>query len=407
MVRSIYITDAGDYEVIETGEGYLKAKVTIARAGVFPYLEGDNIVMKAKLPEDLSSKETMDSARGAPVTENHPTDKDGDYVEVTPDNAFMFVKGNISEPIYQDNKIIALETLHDAELIAKVKAGEKREVSIGFVFDEERTPGSFNGQAYQAVQRNIRINHVAHVDRGRQGREVKIHIDREDLVMGKDKAQQGQPDAYTWRTIDGVDISVSKEAHTELTALKAKASDAEDKLKERDEEIKALKKTDGKDKDKAGDEDKTAKKIEELEGKLQAKDEAITKLQTELKQTKDEMPNLVADAAKARTELEAHADAAGIAHDGLADKDIKLQVIAKHLPFKSGLQIDALSEERIDAQFDAAMQVVKAKGGGQAQGGDGQGSKGADQVSHDEDIKQRRQKMGAGAYDGDKEEGGK
>jgi hypothetical protein len=45
--------------------------------------------------------------------------------------------------------------------IDAVKQGLKNDVSIGFSYEEDRTPGEFRGQRYDYTQRNIFIDHVA------------------------------------------------------------------------------------------------------------------------------------------------------------------------------------------------------------------------------------------------------
>jgi len=46
-------------------------------------------------------------------------------------------------------------------VIEQIKNGMMRGVSIGFTYEEDRTPGDWNGQKYDFVQRNIFIDHVA------------------------------------------------------------------------------------------------------------------------------------------------------------------------------------------------------------------------------------------------------
>jgi len=48
-----------------------------------------------------------------------------------------------------------------AEILDQVKSGALRDVSIGFTYEEDKTPGEFEGQGYDYVQRNIFIDHVA------------------------------------------------------------------------------------------------------------------------------------------------------------------------------------------------------------------------------------------------------
>ena len=46
------------------------------------------------------------------------------------------------------------------QLLDDVKSGALRDVSIGFTYEEDRTPGEWEGQAYDFAQRNIFIDHV-------------------------------------------------------------------------------------------------------------------------------------------------------------------------------------------------------------------------------------------------------
>jgi len=48
-----------------------------------------------------------------------------------------------------------------SDVIAKIKSGDLRDVSIGFTYEEDRTPGEWNGSKYDYVQRNIFIDHLA------------------------------------------------------------------------------------------------------------------------------------------------------------------------------------------------------------------------------------------------------
>ena len=57
--------------------------------------------------------------------------------------------------------------------IGEIEAG-KKELSMGYFCDYELTPGTFDGQHYDAVQRNIRGNHIALVEEGRMGADVRV-----------------------------------------------------------------------------------------------------------------------------------------------------------------------------------------------------------------------------------------
>ncbi len=48
-----------------------------------------------------------------------------------------------------------------AALLDELRSGKSADVSIGFLYDEDKTPGEFRGQKYDFVQRNLFIDHVA------------------------------------------------------------------------------------------------------------------------------------------------------------------------------------------------------------------------------------------------------
>ena len=47
------------------------------------------------------------------------------------------------------------------EVLDKIKSGQLKDNSIGFSCDKDVTPGEFQGQKYDYVQRNICIDHLA------------------------------------------------------------------------------------------------------------------------------------------------------------------------------------------------------------------------------------------------------
>lgn len=47
------------------------------------------------------------------------------------------------------------------KVLSEIRNGQKRDVSIGFTFDTDNTPGVWSGIKYDYVQRNIFLNHLA------------------------------------------------------------------------------------------------------------------------------------------------------------------------------------------------------------------------------------------------------
>lgn len=173
-----YRYDKATIVPIESTPGFLRARVAIARPGVFPYIYRDGTIrMEAKLPDEILSEQTIESAKGAPVTHGLPPLDDSRGL-VTPEKWHKYVKGALGDEVQIINNMpLFNETVFDAGLIEELKKGNKLEVSIGFETDIDPTPVEYAGQKYDCIQRNIRINHVAHVDSGRAGDTVRAYLD--------------------------------------------------------------------------------------------------------------------------------------------------------------------------------------------------------------------------------------
>lgn len=168
--------DRATIEPIQTEEGFLKARVRLSRPGVYPYFLPDGSIRKeAKLPDELFKKSVLDSLNGAPFTNEHPSIQEGGFV--TSENYIQLMKGTISNPAVNDGFLEGELTVYDSKLIEEIKSRKKTEVSIGFKSVIDKTPGELNGERFDAVQRNIRVNHVALVKQGNAGPEVRIQLD--------------------------------------------------------------------------------------------------------------------------------------------------------------------------------------------------------------------------------------
>jgi len=77
------------------------------------------------------------------------------------------VAGKAIRPRFVDGAVIADLEIYCDELKKLIESGKLREVSLGFFADVVDECGTFNGDQYQAVQRNIFPDHVAVVEHGR------------------------------------------------------------------------------------------------------------------------------------------------------------------------------------------------------------------------------------------------
>ena len=391
-------TDRTNLKIIETGEGFLKAKITIARPGVFQYMNTDGSVSyEAKLPGDILSAHTVNSAKGVPITDDHPK-INGEHIIVDSENYNQFVRGNVSEPKIEDGQIVALATIYDSELIKRIKSKEQIQSSIGFTFETDKNPGIFEGQNFDFAQKNITINHVALVKNGRAGDKVKIHIDKKDgknmkwIVDGSDASN-----LLTYRRFDETDIQVDSEIHGELMSARNQTKEVQKNFDALEKENKILKEQNEKLKADAGDIPDKEKLVDQLEV-ANDKAEALQKKYDELEAS---IPDMVDNNTRERLQLVEFAKSVDpeLKTDSLSNKEIKLQVIAKGLPFKAGVKMDSVSDDAIEARFDAACELLRERA---TDTNTGTASTGFDRNSVDEkknalqNVYQREQKKNDG-----------
>ena len=57
------------------------------------------------------------------------------------------------------HKIISLNSTKELHL--NLESGERKEISLGYKCRLEQTSGTINGESYDAIQRDIVVNHIA------------------------------------------------------------------------------------------------------------------------------------------------------------------------------------------------------------------------------------------------------
>ena len=150
----------------------------ISKVGVFPYLgkqidsslEPDKVYMVLRPADELFSSEALASFNENPVPLVDDHTMLGD--EFTPAEQ----KGidGVVQNIRQDgDKLIGDLSIYSTELKKKIANG-KKDLSMGYFCEYDLTGGEYNGEHYDAIQRNIRSNHIALVDRGRCGHDVRV-----------------------------------------------------------------------------------------------------------------------------------------------------------------------------------------------------------------------------------------
>jgi hypothetical protein len=306
----------------------LKASAYLTRAGVFSYVGADGrVTRELRPPAEVFKADSLSSLEMVPVTDDHPS------ARVDSSNVKEFSVGHVGDSVKQDgNKILARVLVTDAKVIEKIKAG-KRETSCGYTCDVSAESGVYEGSPYDAVQKNIRYNHVALVDRGRAGPEVRLRLDSAGTIAVQkehtDRASEGE---ITMKVrIDEVEYDAPDPLGQAVSKLQRKADDLEKQV------------TEGKavgDKAKA----KADSLAEELVTAKKAREDA-------------ESPKKIREAVKARLGLErSAAKVLGEEKtDEVEDLELMKKTIMKAAP---GAKLDDASPEYIKARFDHVIETL-------------------------------------------------
>jgi len=320
--------------------GFIHIKdVPIARVGVFPYLKADNSVeMEAKLPTELLSDSTVSSADSKPVTNDHPTEL------VNQQNASKYMKGFTADNAHVDNDTLKVDmTITDADLISEINKG-KQELSIGFETEIVPKKGEYKGVAYDSVQRNIQINHVAVVEHGRAGHSVRLIGDSAEMVQQDNVDKKGKQMDTTKVRLDGADVTVATADADKIIKLDADNSDKTKKIADLEEEIK-----------------EKQKELDELKGKSDADKKNADKAQAKADAAEKELADLkeryagdaMDKAVGARIELINKVKPyVGDSYEfnGKSEKQLKLDAIKA---LDDSVDLTDKSDDYIDAYFDS------------------------------------------------------
>lgn len=79
-----------------------------------------------------------------------------------------------SNATYKDNYLQNGLSIWDEDYINKILNNEQNELSCSYFYTADMTPGNFNGEPYDGVMRDIVGSHVALVENGRAGHDVRV-----------------------------------------------------------------------------------------------------------------------------------------------------------------------------------------------------------------------------------------
>lgn len=305
-----------------TDEGFLVDSPVVARVGIQEYMNADGSIRRElRLPEDVFNADSLASFSGKPLTDDHPKEK------VTAKNAKKLTIGTVTSKGRQDGDNVVTDIIiHDAEAIDKIEKGGKRELSVGYSVVLDETPGEWNGQKYDAIQRDIKVNHVALVKRGRAGN-ARLNMDGSDVVFINQDEEVTMSEKLVQVKLDnGITYDAAPEVVVELDKLRADATDHQTRVDALNAEI----------------------------DKLAAERDALKADVAKIEQIKADAYESAKVALAARANLEKVAEGFKVDCKDLDDKAIKLAVIKA---VRGDVDLSQKSDAYIDAAFDLAVEV--------------------------------------------------
>lgn len=226
---------------VRTAEGFVKDTAVLTRTGIFEYRQPNGSIRREyRPPEEVFHADSLASYKGKPITIGHPG-------LVTSKNAKLHTCGAcLGEGRADGNDVLGDLMIYDTSAI---DAGAK-ELSNGYTLDLDETPGEINGERYDAVQRNIRVNHIALVPRGRAGN-ARLNLDaadadttEEDTTMTMVKVRLDSGISYDAAPEVANAFDASQKAVLAATAdadkERARADAAEAKLKDAEKDAEKI-----------------------------------------------------------------------------------------------------------------------------------------------------------------------
>lgn len=184
-------TDGAHYTK-DSATGFLRADARPARTGVQTYRDGQgNAWGELRTDDEVFHPDSLASYSLAVVTNDHPAEF------VSTRNVKDVAVGSVGDA-KRDGRFVRVPlVIQDAATIRAIEDG-KVQLSCGYTAVVVRDSGEFQGQRYAGRQTNIRINHVALVDRGRAGPECSVlargdafHLPTDEVAMKTVKIKIG------------------------------------------------------------------------------------------------------------------------------------------------------------------------------------------------------------------------
>lgn len=204
-----------------TDEGFLLVPGRVARTGTQEYLASElgltdrqpnDIVIVHRPESSVFEQESLDSYLSADITVEHPV------VMVDADTHNLVSVGVVRGPGKRDGDFVTVDLMiKSRDAINAVESG-KVQLSAGYTAIYDEAP---EDSPYDFIQREIRVNHVALVDRARAGAQARLFDNKpEKITMVTVTLDSG-------RTVEVQDAATATLVTDTIERLTKRATDAE------------------------------------------------------------------------------------------------------------------------------------------------------------------------------------
>lgn len=316
--------DIAQLRATKTDEGFLIDAPVIGRVGVQTYIDASGNVRKEfRPPDEVFNADSLATFKGKPITDGHPASG------VTAANFKKLAIGTILSDGRQDGDNVRADIIiHDAEAILKAEKGGVQELSLGYSVVLDEAPGEYNGEAYQYVQRKVKINHLALVPRARAGKMARLNLDAGDAHQITEDCMSDKLSRVR------LDTGIEYDAAPEVVHALDKLRDDAAVLKTQAEAHKA--------------------DAEKLAGERDTLKARVDGFAAELAQVKADALDAARAEIKARAELEKAAEGFKIDHAGKSDREVKEAVIKS---VRADADLSGKSDEYVQAAFDMSVSM--------------------------------------------------
>lgn len=221
-------------------DGRIRADAHITKTGVFKYSLPDGTERsELRTDEEVFHPDSLKSFAQVPMTDDHPS-----VGLLTAKTAKKYMVGSTGESVVRDDDHVRTSIMvADQATIAKMDAG-KTQLSCGYTCDLDETPGYHPKYGkYDAIQRNIRGNHLAIVNSARAGNSAQVRMDGAAMMLPVFQGEAMAEDQATVRAL-GAQLKTAEEradkAESEAKSEKLRADTNEGKVLTLEGQIKEL-----------------------------------------------------------------------------------------------------------------------------------------------------------------------